>query len=76
VFVHRAALFCRARSGSRRNAQAFKGGHVDFHISVAAAMGGRLLVRLPDGDARVRWPIGARVGIAVSGEQTIAFLRL
>jgi len=32
-------------------------------------------VRLPDGDARARWPIGARVGIAVSGEQAIAFLR-
>jgi spermidine/putrescine ABC transporter ATP-binding subunit len=80
VFVRPEQLYFAAPEGAAAaegmvTAQVFKGGHVDFHVSVAAAAGGRLLVRLPDGDARARWPIGARVRIAVSGGEAVAFLR-
>jgi ABC-type Fe3+/spermidine/putrescine transport system ATPase subunit len=55
-------------------AHVFHGAHVDVQISVAAADGGRVLVRLAAPDARARWPIGARVGLAV-GRDAVAFVR-
>jgi putative spermidine/putrescine transport system ATP-binding protein len=80
VFVRPEQLYFAAPGSSVAaegivSAQVFKGGHVDFHVCVAAAAGGRLLVRLPDGAARARWPIGASVRIAVAGEEAVAFLR-
>jgi spermidine/putrescine ABC transporter ATP-binding subunit len=53
----------------------YQGGHMDLHVDVAEAQSGRVLVRLPSSDAATRWPFATRVGIAVTGGDTMAFTR-
>jgi putative spermidine/putrescine transport system ATP-binding protein len=53
-------------------AQIYQGGHVDLYVDVPDAAPGRVLVRLPGYDAMARWPVGARIGIALAGE-AVAF---
>jgi putative spermidine/putrescine transport system ATP-binding protein/spermidine/putrescine transport system ATP-binding protein len=53
-------------------AQIYQVGHVDLYIAAPDAAAGRVLVRLPGYDAMSRWPVGARIGIALAGE-TVAF---
>jgi len=54
-------------------AQVYQGGHVDIHVACTDAASGRLLVRLSGPQAMTDWPIGARVSIAVSADECIAF---
>jgi ABC-type Fe3+/spermidine/putrescine transport system ATPase subunit len=54
-------------------AHLFHGAHVDVQLGVAAAVGGRVLVRLAAPQARDRWPVGARIDLAVARE-AVAFL--
>jgi spermidine/putrescine ABC transporter ATP-binding subunit len=54
-------------------AQVYQGGHVDFYVACADSVRGRLLVRLAGPDAAASRPIGAAVGISLSGDDGIAF---
>jgi putative spermidine/putrescine transport system ATP-binding protein len=54
-------------------AQVYQGGHVDVYIDCANSSRGRVLARLSGPQATARWPIGARVGIAVSADEAVAF---
>jgi ABC-type Fe3+/spermidine/putrescine transport system ATPase subunit len=53
----------------------YQGGHVDLYVHSAAASGGRLLVRSSEPDAITRWPVGAVLGVTISGADAIAFPR-
>jgi spermidine/putrescine ABC transporter ATP-binding subunit len=52
---------------------AYQGGHIDVYVDVAEAATGRVLVRVPGHEALGRAPVGARVGIATSGVNAVAF---
>jgi putative spermidine/putrescine transport system ATP-binding protein len=54
-------------------AQVYQGGHVDIHVACTESAGGRLLVRSRAHDAMTRWPIGTKVGISVSTDESVAF---
>jgi spermidine/putrescine ABC transporter ATP-binding subunit len=54
-------------------AQIYQGGHVDLHVDAPEAASGRVLLRVPGGDALARWPIGARIGMAVAPGGAVAF---
>jgi spermidine/putrescine ABC transporter ATP-binding subunit len=54
-------------------AQIYQGGHVDLHIDAPEIAATRLLVRLVGHDAMTRWPVGARIGIIVAGNNAVAF---
>jgi putative spermidine/putrescine transport system ATP-binding protein/spermidine/putrescine transport system ATP-binding protein len=54
-------------------AHIFHGAHVDVQLGVAAAVGGRVLVRLTAPQARDRCPVGAWVGLGVA-RAAVAFL--
>jgi spermidine/putrescine ABC transporter ATP-binding subunit len=56
-------------------AHVYQGGHVDLYVDVPEVASGRLLMRLPGNDAIARWPIGTRLGIAVTGADAVAFPR-
>jgi putative spermidine/putrescine transport system ATP-binding protein/spermidine/putrescine transport system ATP-binding protein len=56
-------------------AHVYQGGHVDLYVDAPEVASGRLLMRLPGNDAVARWPIGTRLGIAVSGTDAVAFPR-
>jgi hypothetical protein len=43
------------------------------YVDVADAATGRVLVRVPGHEALGRAPVGARVGIATTGINTVAF---
>jgi putative spermidine/putrescine transport system ATP-binding protein len=51
----------------------YQGGHVDLYVLSPVAAGGRLLVRSSEPDAITRWPVGAVVGVTVSGTDALAF---
>ncbi|MBO0740217.1 MAG: ABC transporter ATP-binding protein [Hyphomicrobiaceae bacterium] len=51
----------------------YQGGHVDLLVLSPVASGGRLLVRSSEPDAMTRWPVGAVVGVSVSGADAQAF---
>ncbi len=51
----------------------YQGGHVDLYLLSPVAAGGRLLVRSSEPDAITRWPVGAAVGVTVSGADALAF---
>jgi putative spermidine/putrescine transport system ATP-binding protein len=51
----------------------YQGGHVDLYVLSPAVSGGRLLVRSSEPDAITRWPVGAVVGVSVSGADALAF---
>jgi putative spermidine/putrescine transport system ATP-binding protein len=53
-------------------AQVFQGGHVDLYVDLPEAGSGRVLLRLPVGEAMARCPIGTSIGIVVAGS-AIAF---
>jgi len=55
--------------------QIYQGGHVDLYVEPTDQASARLLVRLPGHDAITRWPIGARVRLAISGTDAAAFPR-
>jgi spermidine/putrescine ABC transporter ATP-binding subunit len=55
-------------------AQIYQGGHVDLYVSVAEALSGRVLLRVPGNEAMTRWPPGIRVGLSLTGDNAIAFL--
>jgi ABC-type Fe3+/spermidine/putrescine transport system ATPase subunit len=54
-------------------AHAFQGAHVDLHIETAAAVSGRILIRQADLDAPSRAPVGARIAVACSAGEAVAF---
>jgi spermidine/putrescine ABC transporter ATP-binding subunit len=54
-------------------AQVYQGGHVDVYVDCADSSRGRVLARLSGPQATARWPIGTRVGIAVSADEAVAF---
>jgi ABC-type Fe3+/spermidine/putrescine transport system ATPase subunit len=54
----------------------FHGAHVDVALSVAEAVGGRVLVRQGAAEARALWPIGARLALAIAGSAAVAFARV
>jgi putative spermidine/putrescine transport system ATP-binding protein len=54
-------------------AQVYQGGHVDIHVACAESLGERMLVRSGGHDAMTRWPIGKKVGISISTEESVAF---
>jgi spermidine/putrescine ABC transporter ATP-binding subunit len=54
-------------------AQVYQGGHVDLYVECADSVRGRLLIRLPGPEAMTSRPIGARVGITVGADASIAF---
>ena len=54
-------------------AQVYQGGHVDVYVDCADSSRGRVLARLSGPQATARWPVGARVGIAVSADEAVAF---
>jgi putative spermidine/putrescine transport system ATP-binding protein len=56
-------------------AHIYQGGHVDLHVQVSEAAGGRVILRLPGYDAMARWPAGKRVAIAVGDTDAVAFPR-
>jgi spermidine/putrescine ABC transporter ATP-binding subunit len=56
-------------------AHVYQGGHVDLHVEVPEAMGGRVTLRLPGYDAMARWPAGTRVAIAIGEADAVAFPR-
>ena len=54
-------------------AHVYQGDHIDVYVDAAAAATGRILVRVPGYEAIDRAPVGARVGIATTGINTVAF---
>ena len=50
-------------------AHVYQGGHVDLYAEVPEVAGGRLLIRLAGTEAITRWPIGARIAVAVGDER-------
>jgi putative spermidine/putrescine transport system ATP-binding protein len=54
-------------------AQVYQGGYVDVYVDCADSSRGRVLARLSGPQATARWPIGTRVGIAVSVDEAVAF---
>ncbi len=54
-------------------AQIYQGGHVDVYVECAELSPSRLLARLSGPQALRGWPLGARVGVAVSADEAIAF---
>jgi spermidine/putrescine ABC transporter ATP-binding subunit len=52
-------------------AQIYQGGHVDLYVDVPEAGSGRVLLRLPGHQAMSRWPVGARVALAIG--EAVAF---
>ena len=54
-------------------AQIFQGGHVDLYADVPEAQSGRVLIRVAGNEALSLWPIGARVGVTLSGSNAAAF---
>ncbi len=54
-------------------ARIYQGGHVDLYVSVAEALSGRVLLRVPGDEAMTRWPPGTRVGVSLAGDNAIAF---
>ena len=56
-------------------AHIYQGGHVDLYVDVPEVATGRLLMRLPGAETIARWPIGTRLGIALSGADAVAFPR-
>jgi putative spermidine/putrescine transport system ATP-binding protein len=54
-------------------ARVYQGGHVDVYVDCSDSSRGRVLARLSGPQATARWPIGARVGIAVSAQEAVAF---
>jgi hypothetical protein len=49
----------------------YQGGYVDLYVDVPEVASGRLA----DSDAMVCWPVGARLGVAGSGADAVAFAR-
>jgi putative spermidine/putrescine transport system ATP-binding protein len=56
-------------------AHGYQGGHVDLYVDVAEVASGRLLMRVAGSDAMARCPLGARLAIAISGADAVAFPR-
>jgi hypothetical protein len=55
-------------------AHVYQGGHVDTYLQCQESSRDRLLVRTSGHDATTRWPIGARVGIAIASGEGVAFV--
>ena len=55
--------------------QIYQGGHVDLHVAAADQTSTRVMMRLPGHDAIMRWPIGARVRLTLTGADAAAFPR-
>src|SRR6266571_2407035 len=54
-------------------ARVYQGGHVDLYIEAPEAASGRVLLRLPGHAAMARWPVGARIGLAIPTSEAVAF---
>ena len=54
-------------------AHVYQGGHVDIYVECADASPDRLLVRSKGHEAMTRWPIGSRVGLAITRDEGTAF---
>jgi hypothetical protein len=55
-------------------AQVYQGGHVDLHVDCPDVAFTRVLLRIPGHAAMTRWPIGTRVGLALTSEEAVAFI--
>jgi spermidine/putrescine ABC transporter ATP-binding subunit len=53
--------------------QIYQGGHVDLYVDSPNAVSGRVLLRVPGGEAMVRWPVGTRIGLAIATGSAVAF---
>jgi putative spermidine/putrescine transport system ATP-binding protein/spermidine/putrescine transport system ATP-binding protein len=56
-------------------AHIYQGGHVDLHIDAPEIATARVLMRLPGPEGMTRWSPGARIGIALAGNNAVAFKR-
>jgi putative spermidine/putrescine transport system ATP-binding protein/spermidine/putrescine transport system ATP-binding protein len=54
-------------------AQIYQGDHVDIYVDAPEAALGRVLLRLPGGEAMSLWPPGTRLSIALATDKAIAF---
>ena len=53
-------------------AHSYQGAHADIHVTSAAALSGRILIRVPS-DAAPRWPAGMQVAISALSLDAVAF---
>jgi putative spermidine/putrescine transport system ATP-binding protein/spermidine/putrescine transport system ATP-binding protein len=53
--------------------QIYQGGHVDLYVDAPQACAAHIQLRLLGHEAMVRWPPGARIGIAVAVREAVAF---
>jgi ABC-type Fe3+/spermidine/putrescine transport system ATPase subunit len=53
--------------------QVYQGGHVDLYVDAPQTASSRILMRVTGPDATGRWPVGARIAIATSGADAVAF---
>jgi hypothetical protein len=51
----------------------YQGGHVDAHVETAAAVAGKVLLRLPGDDTMSKWRVGETVNMAIDGTDAVAF---
>jgi putative spermidine/putrescine transport system ATP-binding protein/spermidine/putrescine transport system ATP-binding protein len=54
-------------------AQIYQGGHVDLHIEAPEMAAARVLIRLAGHEGMTQWPVGARIGITLAGDNAVAF---
>lgn len=71
--VRAAALGEAATCTGTVTAHIYQGGYVDLHLEASEAKSGRLLIRLAGHDAATRWPVGARVPVAINSADAVAF---
>jgi ABC-type Fe3+/spermidine/putrescine transport system ATPase subunit len=54
-------------------AQVYQGGHVDLYVDAPEVASTRVLLRIPGQAAITRWPIGTRVGLALTTQEAVTF---
>ena len=57
----------------RISALVYQGGYVDIHVDTAAAVAGKVLLRLPSHGAMPKWQVGDTVSMAIEGTDAVAF---
>jgi len=54
-------------------AHVYQGGYVNLYLEAPDVCASRILVRSLEPEAISRWPVGARVGVSIAGNDAIAF---
>ena len=57
----------------RISALVYQGGHVDIHVETAAAVAGKVLLRLSSDGSMAKWQVGDPVSMAIDGTDAVAF---